>query len=160
MGSDGRPQDASDPRDPARDKELDTEAELFERLSLDLVLGESRTLPEVRAIVLSFGEALRQHVDRGSVARRPGPSEGGPGSVRSARLDAEHQRFRESLRQLAELLVVVEREDHGGHRQALGQYGRILVESLRAHRAEERGGPRRGVERPGGSLSVASGKAK
>jgi len=43
-----------------------------------------------------------------------------------------------SIEQLWWFYRVVEGEDHGGHRQALGQYGRILAEALRRHRAEER----------------------
>jgi hypothetical protein len=42
------------------------------------------------------------------------------------------------------LLRIVERDDHGGNRQALGQYGRILAEALKEHRALERPVPGQG----------------
>ncbi len=54
-------------------------------------------------------------------------------------LAADHERFRTSVQQLWWFYAIVEREDHGGNRQALGQYGRLVCEALRRHRAEERG---------------------
>src|SRR5580658_6535862 len=50
---------------------------------------------------------------------------------------SDHRWFETSLEELAGLLRVVETEDHGGHRQALGQYGRLLAAALAHHRAAE-----------------------
>jgi hypothetical protein len=55
-----------------------------------------------------------------------------------ALLRADHAWFSVSLEQLAWFFGIVENEDHGGHRQALGQYGRLLAEALRRHRDLER----------------------
>jgi hypothetical protein len=55
----------------------------------------------------------------------------------SRRIRAEHERFRASLAQLDWLLTIVRENDHGGNRQALGQYWRILLGSIVPHVEEE-----------------------
>jgi hypothetical protein len=55
----------------------------------------------------------------------------------SRRLRAEHERYRASLAQLDWLLTIVRENDHGGNRQALGQYWRILLGSIVPHVEEE-----------------------
>ena len=50
----------------------------------------------------------------------------------------DHEWFLTSTEQLGWFFRVVEGDDHGGHRQALGQYGRALAEALRRHRRDER----------------------
>ena len=126
--------DSSSIREP-----LDHGLDGFDRFCLSLVKVEPHPLAEVRGRVLEFAQCLEDHLNRcdrrGSVVElRPASS-----ASQELRLTTEHDRFRSSGAELRGLLAVVEREDHGGHRQALGQYGRILVEALRAHRADELG---------------------
>jgi hypothetical protein len=124
-----------------REEVLDREMERFDRFATALVHVEPCTLGELRRAVERFSLFLGRHLD---AERRRRPQAGSsPAEPVTRRLQLEHDRFRSSLEQLRELLAVVEQDDHGGHRQALGQYGRILVEALRIHRADERrgGGP-------------------
>ncbi len=58
-------------------------------------------------------------------------------AARAGLLMEEHERFRQSLDQLAWLRGIIDREDHGGHRQALGQYWRLVLEALRRHLDDE-----------------------
>ena len=117
---------------------LDAELEAFDRFATALVRLEPFTLDEVRVEVRRFAAAVEHHL------RASRPHQSRTGSSRSqrpaigGRLDREHERFRTSVEELRLLLQVVERDDHGGHRQALGQYGRIFVEALRLHRGDER----------------------
>ncbi|MCI4319819.1 MAG: hypothetical protein L3J87_04090 [Thermoplasmata archaeon] len=53
------------------------------------------------------------------------------------RLASDHRWFPEGFAEIRGLLDVVERDDHGGNRQAVGQYGRILLEAIRRHLSEE-----------------------
>jgi hypothetical protein len=55
----------------------------------------------------------------------------------SRRIRSEHERFTSSLAQLDWLLTIVRENDHGGNRQALGQYWRILLGSMVPHMEEE-----------------------
>lgn len=109
--------------------DVDAFAEWLDRVSERLVLLEPYSLEEVRGAVHAVVEGMRRHLDR-------------PPAVAEERLRAElaeeHARYRTSLEEVQGLLRVIESDDHGGHRQALGQYGRVLAESLRAHRARER----------------------
>jgi hypothetical protein len=52
-------------------------------------------------------------------------------------LRSDHRHFEMSVLGLRELLGVVEHEDHGGHRQALGQYSRLLAAAFVRHRRDE-----------------------
>jgi hypothetical protein len=52
-------------------------------------------------------------------------------------LIGEHGRFPESIDQLRWFYGVVLHDDHGGHRQALGQYWAILLESVARHLEDE-----------------------
>jgi hypothetical protein len=130
--------------------ELDGVLEDFERFAVALVRLEPCSLEEVRRRVERFASAVETHLE----ARRDLPS--GTGSAEGlpthplGRIALEHERFRSSVEQLRGLLAVVEGDDHGGHRQALGQYGRIFTEALRSHRADERapGPPREPRARP------------
>ena len=116
---------------------FDALVEWFELLSYNLVLLEEYPLVDVRAAVARVAQAIERH---GRSAERP-PPEPDPES-RELRdlaqiLSADHDWFRISVDQLWWFFRVVEREDHTGHRQALGQYGRVLCESVRRHRAQE-----------------------
>jgi len=88
----------------------------FEEFSRGLVRLSNPSLPEIRAAISTLEAALR--------ACPPGPSNPG-GRTFDVGL------WREALGQLRWLLGIVERDDHGGNRQALGQYGLLVAESLR-----------------------------
>lgn len=110
----------------------------FELVSYSLVLLEEFRLPDIRSAVAKIEGAVLAHV-------RSPPEEASRPAKKRAQIsdlqrvvDADHLWFRTSLDQLQWFLSVVERDDHGGNRQALGQYGRLLAESLRRHRRDER----------------------
>ena len=108
----------------------------FERFSSDLVHLEPFSFDQVRTVVERFARDLEDHLI--GVRRAARSTRARVGAPRTA---AEHERFRASVEQLRGLLEVVAADDHGGHRQALGQYGRILAEALRLHLADELPGP-------------------
>lgn len=56
---------------------------------------------------------------------------------RAERLLADHQRFGESILELQTLREIVRQDGHGGNRQALGQYWRLVWEALARHLTEE-----------------------
>jgi hypothetical protein len=110
----------------------------FERWSYRLVLLEEYPLSEVRAALVAVSDAVTAHrlSAEGWIAMLPATDSE---ATRGAKvLQSDHERFETSLEQLWWFFRVVEKEDHGGHRQALGQYGRVLAEALSRHRAEER----------------------
>jgi hypothetical protein len=118
--------------------DLDELVEWFERASTALVLLELYPLEDLRRMVGAVSRAVRGHpraYDDRLGARPPSGADAGTWAM----LRADHAWFRESVEQLAWFLRVVENEDHGGHRQALGQYGRLLAEALRRHRVLEEG---------------------
>lgn len=117
---------------------FDDLVEWLEAWSYNLVLLEEYPLPDVQEAVRSVSAAVRSHgvsTDRWLTSVRPEDEE----VLRGVRLlVSDHAWFATSVEQFAWFLHIVEREDHGGHRQALGQYGRILAEALRRHRRDER----------------------
>jgi hypothetical protein len=122
---------------PAR---LDDLIEWFDRVSYRLVLLEEYTVPDVDAAIRCLEGAVRAHLDAEEVrpSGRPTP----PADPRLGRLiAADHVRFPDSLEQLRWFYRRVTEApigEAGGHRQALGQYGRVLAEALRRHRQDER----------------------
>jgi hypothetical protein len=111
----------------------------FERVSDDLVHLGLRPWPEVRGAMAAVDRGVRDHMRAldpilaSTVSLTPELT-----TLRTV-LRSDHIRFFISLDQLEGLCRVVDGEDHGGHRQALGQYGRLLAESLQRHRGDERG---------------------
>lgn len=103
---------------------IDTAVERFDHLCVGLVDLDPVPLEDLRRQVGGFVFALEGHLESA-------------GSDLPPFLVREHERFATSVEQVRGLLRVVEDDDHGGHRQALGQYGRILAEALRRHRADE-----------------------
>ncbi len=88
-----------------------------------------------------LGRYLQEHSDAWDSF--PGGPRDGAGGQPSGRvhwdaLREHHRTFRTSSEQVRWFLDVVLREDHGGHRQALGQYWRLVVEALEWHLAAER----------------------
>ncbi|MGA8276313.1 MAG: hypothetical protein WB789_08000 [Thermoplasmata archaeon] len=101
-----------------------------------LVLLEEFSLKEIRSAMRITRERVLAHL------RSSDRSESSPGSTpRTQELDeivrSDHEWFEMSLAELAGLVRIVEQEDHGGHRQALGQYGRLLATALTRHRRDE-----------------------
>jgi hypothetical protein len=127
------PRPAVDIRAPPED--LDALIDWFELVSSNLVLLEEYPIADVESACARVGQALRLHSSQGL----PSPAVSEDAGLDELRrvLEADHRWFERSLDQLDWSLDIVRREDHGGHRQALGQYGRILAESLRRHRADE-----------------------
>lgn len=133
--------------------DLDAIAEWFDTVSLRLVLLADFPRDEVGAAVERFARAVSDHLD--SV---PPPVDAASATERERLLASDHVRFRTSVEQLVGFYPVIEREDHGGHRQALGQYGRVFVESFRRHRRDE--GPRLEAAPPGRSARSQGGPPK
>jgi hypothetical protein len=120
------------------DGEIDTALADFERFASSLVHLEPRPLDAVRQGVEQFVAVVQRHLD-GRATTDGQRSTAAEGAVTlTDRLGLEHERFRASLEGLRGLLAVVVGNDHGGHRQAPGQYGRVLAEALRSHRADGR----------------------
>ncbi len=118
-------------------REFDALIDWFERVSYRLVLLEEYPLDALRSMVRAVDDAVADHcrIEEPLLAAMPVRT---PEERTLARvLSADHAWFRTSTEQLDWFLSVVVGEDHGGNRQALGQYGRILAESLRRHRADE-----------------------
>ena len=107
----------------------------FEAVSYSLVLLEEYSLAEIRSAVRAVDAAVLAHI---AAPTGSPPSVPGRESDLARILAADHVWFRTSVEQLDWFFAVVERDAHGGNRQALGQYGRIFAESLRRHRRDER----------------------
>ncbi len=105
----------------------------YERISYGLVISEPYPLDRVRAAADRFETAVREHAERTAL-----PPVRGPTDRLGLVLRADHRWFSQSFEQLRWFLGVVAREDHGGNRQALGQFGRLVTESVRRHLADER----------------------
>lgn len=118
--------------------ELDPLVDWFDRFSTRLVLLDEIPLARVREAVAAMVAGITTHRAGGGPSE---PSERARSSGLAAlrrTLRADHEQLAASVRELGWLLGIVERDDHGGNRQALGQYGRLVCEALRRHRAEER----------------------
>jgi len=117
--------------------EFEAEVDWLERWSYGLVLLEEYPIPDLREAVAEVESSVRSH--RATADPWVLPLLGGDEeTARGARVVlSDHAWFETSLDQFWWFFRVVEREDHGGHRQALGQYGRVLAEALRRHLADE-----------------------
>lgn len=121
-------------------REFDALVEWVDRVSRNLVLLEAYSLPEVASWVDAVDRAVRDHLSTYrelTPSRSVGRRDDDFATLRRT-LEEDHARFRVSLDQLRWFFRVVEEDDHGGNRQALGQYGRVLAEALRRHRRDER----------------------
>jgi hypothetical protein len=121
----------------SRPSSLDELLDGFDRLGADLVRLAEYDLPEVERALTSFDRSVRAHLT--GAGATSGARDADRRGSRTLLLESEHERFLTSLDQLWWLFAIVKGNDHGGHRQALGQYMRILVEALRRHRDDERG---------------------
>jgi len=109
----------------------------FESLSYGLVLLEPYPLEDLQAAVQAFRGRMIAHTAAWG-AERWVPRGGDPFAARLYRVVvSDHAWFETSFDQLRWFLGIVENEDHGGHRQALGQYGRLVSEAVRRHLGDE-----------------------
>ena len=131
---------------------LEEEVTRFDRFAHGLVRLEPYPRGVLRDSVERFAQRVQEHLDLAASSGPDGPGSPRPGTGSERLLAREHLRFRGSLDELRGLLAVVEADDHGGHRQALGQYGKILAEALRVHLNDER------HRAPAGAFPPASGK--
>jgi hypothetical protein len=102
-------------------------------MSCGLVLLEPYSIEEIEDRVRSFSGSLHRHLNASQRIRRTGSPAGVSGTVERGTFEVDHARFLNSLRELSTLLDIVRRDGHGGNRQALGQYGKILAEAVRIH---------------------------
>lgn len=118
--------------------ELDRLIDRFDAFCDHLVLLEEYSLAQIRTALETIRGPVELHCRAGweGVEERARDVPGAPELYQ--RLTADHARFDDSLGQLDWYCAILARENHGGHRQALGQYGRVLAESFRRHREEER----------------------
>jgi hypothetical protein len=81
---------------------------------------------------------LRRHQACVEALERRGSARSGGQPVFPTATLHDHAEFALSLRELEGYLEGVRRDDHGGNRQALGQYWRVVLEALDRHLIEER----------------------
>ncbi len=126
--------------------ELGEWADWFETVSTGLVLLEPYPLAEVRTVIARFHANVRAHSEAAEarLTRRGARSDPGERALTEL-LRSDHRWFEVSFEQLEWFLRIAEENGHGGNRQALGQYGRLVSEAIRQHLADERrlvlGGP-------------------
>lgn len=113
-------------------------ADWFDAMSTGLVLLEPYPLPDIRRAAANFRDEVRMHTTT-SEARIEGLALPPDRTIRSLReiVRSDHRWFEISFEQLDWFLAIAEKEGHGGNRQALGQYGRLLAEAMRRHLADE-----------------------
>ncbi|MGA7923635.1 MAG: hypothetical protein WCA77_06635 [Thermoplasmata archaeon] len=105
-----------------------------------LAEGLVRLAPYSRAEIASAIHRLRtvlleRHPYRDP--RSPGKRSGLVDGRIARRLEGEHRIFVTSIEQLEWFFQIVQDEDHGGNRQALGQYWKLLLEALQRHLDDE-----------------------
>ncbi len=123
-------------RPPATLEEL---VDWFEALSYGLVLLEPYPLTGVRGAMDRFHQEVRLHSDRADSRLAHDSPRIDPLARRLAELvRADHRWFEISFDQLDWFLRIAEENGHGGNRQALGQYGRLVADAVRRHLADER----------------------
>lgn len=123
--------------------ELSDLVDWFERISYGLVILETYSLDQIRSAVDRFESAVRHHTEHTTL-----PPVRGPADRLGIVLRADHRWFSQSFDQLRWFFGLVERDDHGGNRQALGQFGRLVTESVRRHLADEQQYVRPPTENP------------
>ncbi len=117
-------------------EEIDPLIRWLQTASDGLVLLASYPREDLQSMVRGVARVVATHCRE--YDRRLGtPPPSGGRAATWALLRADHAWFGVSVEQFAWFLGIVENEDHGGHRQALGQYGRLLAEALRRHRTLE-----------------------
>jgi len=135
--------------------EFDDLVEWLEGWSYRLVLLEGYALDDLRTAIRAVESSVEGH----RKSTEPWLARLLEGDTETSRVTRvvlhDHEWFQTSLEQFWWFFRVVEGEDHGGHRQALGQYGRVLAESLRRHRRDERWLEERGAAEAAGRYRSA-----
>lgn len=103
----------------------------------ELVLLGSRPVGELRAEIDRVAGVLDRHAGETAPFLAALRASHRPVPIDTGLLEREHAVFPESVGQLRVFLAVVEQDDHGGNRQALGQYWTALVEALELHDRDE-----------------------
>ncbi|MGA8664616.1 MAG: hypothetical protein WB809_06100 [Thermoplasmata archaeon] len=116
---------------------LDDRIDWFGQVSEGLVQMEDYSLSDVAFAVDQIEISVREHLRSAAPEREDREGGVADGLGLTARIQSEHSVFPTSLRQLRWFFGIVAHEDHGGHRQALGQYGKVLAEALQRHREDE-----------------------
>lgn len=131
--------------------DFDQLVDWLENWSYRLVLLEEYSLVDLRSAIDAVASAVHAH--RAAFDRKHTGKQVPPDRVDALRIIlSDHAWFETSVEQFWWFFRIVARDDHGGHRQALGQYGRVLAEALRRHRGDERaletaaGGPSGGPD--------------
>jgi hypothetical protein len=149
------PRPAVDVRRPPA--EFDDLIDWFELVSYNLVLLAEYDLEEIRRAIEVVEREIVRHCTEAGESRDLLRASSTELRVLADVLDSDHRWFATSLEQLDWFFRLVERDDHGGNRQALGQYGRAFAESMRRHRSDERDLIRRSsAEEPARSRVAAS----
>ena len=102
-----------------------------------LVLLSPTPLSDLERSVEDLADRMRSHV-RETEREWERRSSREPRAAIRSRAKADHDRFVTSIEQLRWFLDIVRHDDHGGNRQALGQYWKVVLEALRRHIEEER----------------------
>jgi hypothetical protein len=118
--------------------DFDELIEWFELVSYNLVLLTDYRLDQVRRAIAAMDTGISVHLAHAGPLEVLVPNGTHVESALELVLASDHVWFQSSREQLAWSLRIVEVDDHGGNRQALGQYGRVLTEALRRHRRDER----------------------
>jgi hypothetical protein len=109
-----------------------------ERWAIGLVRAEEVPIPELRSAFSAWERALvAQHPRIWEPLFDSRPAVRVEGAAAPELLRREHRIFPGSLEQLRWFGRLVERNDHGGNRQALGQYLRIFLEAVGRHVGDE-----------------------
>jgi hypothetical protein len=116
--------------------EFDPYVDWFEAISDRLVLLEPYALRDVQGMIGRTQQVLTAHMQQEIPVPERSPA-AADFELREV-LASDHRWFLRSVEQLGWFLGIVVADDHGGHRQALGQYGRVLAEAVIRHRGDER----------------------
>jgi hypothetical protein len=119
-------------------EDFDALVDWLEDWSYRLVLLEGFPLADLRNAIRAVESGVRGHRQSADPWLRRLLEDAAETSRVARVVLHDHEWFDSSLEQFWWFFRVVEGENHGGHRQALGQYGRVLAESFRRHRRDER----------------------
>ena len=127
------------PRPPKRDRAMELLLERQRPWADELVFLSTRPVVQLERAVSELDREFRRHRrEWDPFLRRPIPA-GVPYRTGPLRLLWEHEMFVTSLTELRDHVRPLRIEDHGGHRWALGQFWRVVLETFSEHLEDERG---------------------
>ncbi len=121
-------------------RESDPAAQCLERWSSfpeDLVLLRESSIARIEAAESDWREGWGRHVRASERLLDSLPADHRAGTTDAQTLRREHGALVGSLDELSALVEIVRHDGHGGNRQALGQYWRLLREALERHIRDE-----------------------